>query len=342
MASEPKRRRFLSAVLLLALGLTPIAASAGTPTAAERETARRLMDEGKARMRANDVVRAIDALQKAHEIMHVPTTGLALAKAHVAAGHLVEARDVALEVVRIPHEAGEPNVFETARKQARDLETQLKPRIPTLRIRIRGTAAKVAVDDVEIPPAIIGEPVAVNPGKRVVSARSAEGGEVKGEIEINEREVREIELTLPQHGEAGTVTTGPNANATISSSPPPPKTDKPLSLGSVPERAGDRTPLALGLMYGGAAVGALGLVVGIVAGALTFSKAGDVRTQCENNICAPEARDDLDSATTLGTVSTIGFAVGAAGAITGVIGFLLPRKSATRIGFTAHGIGGTF
>ena len=47
------------------------------PNAAERETARRLMDEGRERSRVGDKERAVEAFQKAHNIMKVPTTGIA-------------------------------------------------------------------------------------------------------------------------------------------------------------------------------------------------------------------------------------------------------------------------
>ena len=161
------------------------------------------MDEGKARLKADEGARAIEAFQKAHDIMHVPTTGMALARALLTAGHLVEARDVALEIGRMPRDPGDPAVFDAARKHARELDAQLKTRIPTVRIKIKGGAAsRVAVDDVEIPSSIIGEPVAVNPGKRVFSARNAEGGETKETLEVAERDAKEIELVLPAHGES--------------------------------------------------------------------------------------------------------------------------------------------
>ena len=84
-------------------------------------------------------------------------------------------------------------------------------------------------------------------------------------------------------------------------------------------------------------------------GALTFSKAGDVRPQCDNNICAPSAQEDLDTAGTFATVSTIAFVVGAAGAAAALVGLLLPpRPSSTRgrmgiaLGIRPAAIGGTF
>ena len=49
----------------------------------------------------------------------------------------------------------------------------------------------------ELPVSIVGEPVAVNPGKRIVAVKSAEGAEAKGEVELAERDTKEIELALP-------------------------------------------------------------------------------------------------------------------------------------------------
>ena len=302
------------AVILAAAGLARAA-----PSAAERETARRLMDEGKARLKANEAERAVEAFQKAHDIMHVPTTGMALARAHLAAGQLVEARDAALEVGRLPREAGDPAVFEAARKQARELDAQLKPRIPTVRIVIDGaTPEKVTVDDVEIASSIVGEPVAVNPGKRVVAAHGAGGAEAKGEIELAERDAKEIRLTLPAPGKAK-----------AAAGPSPSASGGVRGFGNDDDRgAGERTPLAYGLLYGGFGLGVAGLAAGGVTGAMTLSKASDLEPQCERGICDPSARGDLDSASSLASVSTIAFIAGGVGVAAGVIGLLLPRRPA--------------
>jgi hypothetical protein len=316
------------------------------PNAAERETARRLMDEGKARMKEKDHARAVDLFQRAHDIMHVPTTGIALARAHLAAGHLVEARDAALEVGRMPREGSEPAVFENARKQAKELDAQLKPRIPMLRVKIKGgNVSRVAIDDVEIPPAIVGEPVAVNPGKRIVTAKSGEAAEARGEIELAERESKEIELVLPH--ESGKALA---ATSSSSTSPPTPATTSTKVYGFGNDEADfgqRRTPLANGLMLGGAGLGAASLVVGSITGAMTLSKSSDLTQQCENDICAPSARDGLDSANTLATVSTIGFIAAGIGVTAAVVGFLLPKqpaktKASGSLWIGAAGLGGSF
>jgi hypothetical protein len=197
-----------------------------------------------------------------------------------------------------------------------------------------GTPSRVAVDDVEIASSIIGEPVAVNPGKRVVIARGEGGAEVKGEIELAEREVREIELTLPAKGgdgKAGGTSAPASTSGSASTSSPSSKTDATSTNGGAPDqRELVRTPVARGMLYGGAIAGAVGVAAGVVTGAFTLSKAHDVTPQCDNNVCAPAAKSDLDTALTFGTVSTIAFVVGVVGCGVAVVGYLLPLQSASR------------
>ncbi len=299
-----------SAALLIVLA-APAALAA--PTAAQRETARRLMDEGKERMKSGDRLRAVEAYQKAHDLMHVPSTGMALANAQLAAGHLVEARDVALEVVRMPRETNEPKVFEQSRKQAKDLEAALKARIPTVRIVVKGgPAQKVTVDDVEVAPLLLGEPMALNPGHHVIVGKNADGISKTEDIDLVERDVKDVELLVPVAKPA--VVTAP--------------LEQPKVVYGPTEAPSRRSATANVMVWGGFGLAAVGVVVGGVTGMMTLKKAGEVKDQCENGICAPQAQSDLDGAKTLGQISTISFVVAGVGAAIGVVGLLLPRTSA--------------
>lgn len=303
-----RRLLFAATAALLTVVSSSDRASAA-PTAAQKETARRLMDEGKERTRNGEKERALEAYQKAHDLMKVPTTGMTLVKAHLALGHLVEARDVALEVVRMPRERNEPAIFDKARKDAKDLETSLKPRIPTVRIVVKGgPATLVTVDDVDVAPLLLGEPVAMNPGKHAIVAKNADSVEKRAELELAERDAKEVELALP--------VPNPVLLATV---PPPAKV-----IAEAP-RGPERTPAANILMFGGFGLAVAGLAVGGVTGALTLSEAGTVKAQCANGICDPIAKSDLESARSLATISTIGFAVAGVGAVCGVVGLLLPK-----------------
>jgi hypothetical protein len=293
MASE----RALGQGLAFALVVSISALGHAAPTASDRESARHLFDEGRGYMRSNEPLRAIEAFEKAHEIVHVPTTGLALARAHVAAGHLIEARDIALETSRLPHDSSEPAVLDEARRQARDLEAQLRSRVPMLRVRGKG-ATTLAVDGKEVG----AEPVPVNPGKHVVSAKNAEGVENRLDVEIAEREVKDVEISFSR---------------------PDRVVKRPVPVLAPPER----TSTARVLLFGGLGLAVVGTAVGLTTGALTLSRAGDLDAQCESDICAPSARDDLDAAQTLGTISTIGFVAAAVGVGALVLGVALPRTT---------------
>jgi hypothetical protein len=336
------RRLLVAAALALSASVPSSALAAPSP--AQRETARRLMDEGKERTRAGEKERAVDAYRKAHDLMKVPTTGLALARAHLSMGHLVEARDVALEVGRMTREKGEPPVFEKARREASYLETSLKARIPTVRIVVKGgPATKVTIDDVEVAPLLLGEPVAVNPGKHVVAAKNADGAEERTDVELAERDGKEVGLTLPIATPAvvSVPETGPtNAESATT-------TSESAGAGS------ERSTGASVLVYGGFGLAVAGLAVGGITGALTLSKASTVKPQCERSICDPAAKTDLDGANSMATISTIGFAVAGAGAVVGLVGLLLPRtkteaaltperRAAVWVGPGSMGLRGTF
>jgi hypothetical protein len=289
------------------------------------------MDQGKDKTKAGDLASALDAYQKAHDLMRVPTTGLALAKAHVSMAHLVEARDVALEVTRMPREPGEPPVFEQSRQKAKALEASLKPRIPMVKIAVKGgPATSIAVDGVDVAPSLLGLPVAVNPGKRVVLVKNADGVERRAEIVVAEKETKDVELDLP-----------PPA-------PPVAATASPARPSAAPaDTRGERTGLANVLAFGGFGLAVVGLAAGSVTGVMAMSQADSVKAQCERDICDPAAESDLAGARSMATLSTFAFAVGGAGLVLGSVGLLLPRSSAApRTGFWigpgAAGVRGSF
>jgi hypothetical protein len=100
MSKQPRR----AVVLLFALAGMQVqgAALAAEPTAADRETARTLLIDGREKLSAGDAKGALQSFQAAHAIMGVPTTGLDLARAQAALGDLVGARATALGVASPP------------------------------------------------------------------------------------------------------------------------------------------------------------------------------------------------------------------------------------------------
>jgi tetratricopeptide (TPR) repeat protein len=120
------RRRFLPAALALTLCATLAHAD---PSAADKQRARALMDRGDLLFEAKSYEEALDAYERADQIMHVPTTGIEVARAHAALGHFARARAVALEVARSPKTPGEPAVFDEARAEAAKLAGELADKV---------------------------------------------------------------------------------------------------------------------------------------------------------------------------------------------------------------------
>lgn len=162
----------LSRVLAVALSLALCTSTAyAAPTDAERAVAVRLVVEGRARYDAEQYSAALELFKRAHEIMRAPTTGLDLAKAHAALGQLVEARQIANEVVLMPVEPKEKPVFAEARAEAKEAIEGLEPRIPFLKLQVVGPpvqAARVVIDGKTLKAEDVDKPYAVNPGKHTV------------------------------------------------------------------------------------------------------------------------------------------------------------------------------
>ncbi len=271
------------------------------PSAVEKETARRLMDDGRSHVKAGRLDQAIEAFRKAHEIMQVPTTGYALAKAYTDAGQLVDARDVALSVTRLPKEARESSVFEDARTKSRELEGALKTRIPTLLLTLtNGEGANIEIDKKPLPASVAGAPIAMNPGSHTLTA--ALRGETRSE-----------DITLSE-GDQKTVA------FTFLASPDPVVAQVPEASGDEKKRrSGGISPLVwIGFGLAGAGIGA-----GTVTGFMAMGAGSDVRKSCVDNRCDPSVTNDLESARTMATISTISFAAAGGSALLGVIGLFM-------------------
>lgn len=335
MASERTLPSWLARVgLALALGLAAPSVIA-QPSASDRETARALMSQGDKAYDAKDYPTALKAYRDAHALMHVPGTGIWVAKAELALGHLVEAREAAIEVTRMPKPASEPPAFGKARADADELAKSLAARIPSLQVKLDGAPAgaqvTIKLDGTELPVSVATIPRKVNPGKHVGVASAPGQHDATGEVVVNEGD--SATLTLKFGAEAAVAT------PTSAAAPPPSEAaPSPAPASSSPPPAaskGGLSPLVpIGFIAGG-----IGIGVGAVFGVLSLSKTSGLKSQgCVMNHTnchtSQAAIDDYNSANTFGWVSNIGFGVGAAGAAVGVIGLVVgTKKSAPN---TAH------
>jgi hypothetical protein len=277
-------------------GLTTAAPVFAEPSAAEKETARSLMDEGDKLVAAGQAAQALERYRAAHQIMGVPTTGLELAKTESQLGFWVEARATALSVVRIPVVAGEPSVYGSARTRAEALAEELAARIPTLVIQLTPTvaAATVSVDEVVLPPAALGLPYKANPGPHVVSAQAAGYDRAASEVVLTEGQQGSLVLTLIPSTAA--VAAQPTLPAEPAAATP---TDTP------PAAEGASNTLA----YVSLGVAGVGATVGAVTGIMSLGQKSDAEKFCHGNVCSREAKESIDSSRALATAANLGFGV---------------------------------
>ena len=85
---------------------------------------------------------------------------------------------------------------------------------------------------------------------------------------------------------------------------------------AVPEDDTGDSQRTLGYVAGG--LGLAGLAVGAVTGVLVLDRKSTVNDECKGHVCSKEGKEAADSGQTLAAISTIAFAVGIAGAATGV------------------------
>jgi hypothetical protein len=294
-------------------------AASAEPSAADKETARSLLNEGDRKRDAKDLRGALAAYQAADAIMNVPSTAIEVAKTQERLGLLVEARDTALRIQRLPATSTEPRAFQQARAAADRLAGDLSQRVPSIRVIVRGPAADAVAltfDDEVIPKAAAGMPRKVNPGKHVVAAQ-AEGYErATAELAIQERENRELVLVLPASKEAARKT------------PSVARDDRAAAPNFAPPAdAGDRQAAPSGtspLVYVGGAVGAAGLVAGTIFGITELGRTSKAEALCQPGNDPAPCSAELDSAHRLATLSNLSFGVGALGAAVAV--FALLRK----------------
>lgn len=311
--------RLISASLLAAVLAASSFAMAAEPSAADKETARSLMTEGRTDRDKGDLKGALKAFQGADAIMHVPTTGLEVAKTQAAMGLLVEARDTALRVARSPAAAGEPAPFKAARDAASSLNDDVEPRIPSVTVTLKnvpdGATPSLTIDDASVPAAAIGEPRKVNPGHHVIVAK-ANGAEAKSEVDLAEKEHKDVAIELPAGGAAVAAGGAAEGGAAAGTG----------DTGATPEQpsTGGKSGFSKGMMFGGFGLAGAGLIAGTITGVLSMSKTNSIKSSpsCANNVCGPGEYSDISSAKSMATISTVSFIVAGAGGVIGVIGLL--------------------
>jgi hypothetical protein len=309
-------------VVLAVLSMTPATfAQSNPPTAQELETARTLYKEGKELRAAGDLKGAVEKLRAAHALGQTPVTGIELARTYVLVGKLVEAREVALQIARLGVASDETEKSADARTEGAKLAEELRPRIPTLTVKIRGLAPgdvpHLSIDGVVVPDVALGEPQKVDPGKHDVLLSVGEGAaarQARASADTPEGQAIEVALDVPP--------------APALPPPPPPPSEPP------PQGGHSR------FLYGKIAFGVatVSLVFGLTAGIVASGKASGLSGECPHNDCVtPQAQSDLSDAQTWATVTNVSLVISGLAFTAGIVDALVEQLQPS----PASGTGGT-
>lgn len=305
------------AVWLLCALLLPRAAQAQTlatpstfaePSAAQRETARAWVLEGRRSLAAREYAAALARFSAAYQLVPVPTVGIEMARAREALGQWVEANAIAVEVINLPRSPAEPAVFEQARDAARELLRSLTARIPALQLDITpiGVEAQVAIDGEQMLLARGGLPFRLNPGTHQLAVHAPGYRPELRTVTLVEQEVQVLAIALVEELPSSGAASGSGIME--------------LARAQGDPGAGARTRghVALGLAGGAALLGG-------VTGVLAFSSKPD----CPGDICAPELRDEAQRSRSFGNVATVSFGVALAAAAYGAWELLVNAQPAS-------------
>lgn len=288
-------RAWLAVLMLLAF---PTLAAA-QPSDSQKNAARALANAGFELYGAGDYRQALERFQGAEQIVHAPPHLLFIARCQSKLGQLLAARDAYLKVLDDELAAGGPSEFRDAHASAASELNALVSRIPTIKVEVSGAApaqVRVSIDGAGVDD--IATPMSLEPGEHVVTAEAPGYDKSEQRITLGEGAREVIALRLRATGSA-------------------PSGDEPLAAAPETDGDGGASLAGPGVLLG---LGAAGLVVGAVTGGLALAKASDLESACPvRTQCPPENEKLEDDARTLGTVSTVGLAIGGASAAAGII-----------------------
>jgi hypothetical protein len=291
-------------------------AQASEPTAADLESARELYRDGKDLRQKGDLRGALERFKAAHRYGQTPVTGIELGKTHLQLGELVEAREIFLSIARIKVASDETEKSASARNEAAELAEQIRPRIPTIVVKVSGVkpdaSPQVAIDGANAPTVALSAMRKINPGEHAVVVRAG-GREEKQAVTLGEGETKEVAITFT---DASPKITGESDGGKAAEGAPGPGQGRSIHV----------------VTWIGLGVGAAGLALGSITGILALGKAGNVGDACRDLSCPPSAKSDVDDGRAVANISTVGFAIAGAGLVTAAIGYFVLSPKGGRAG----------
>jgi hypothetical protein len=237
----------VTAALFASIALAPALAHAQMSEGERKAAARAAYTEGVALQDKGQPVEALTRFEAAEKLFDAPTHLLHIAECQALTGKLVEASETYEALIRKPLGKDAPEAFVQAQEQGKAELTQLRQRVPTMRVTVKPDPAslqdlQITMNDRRIPAELVGIARPVNPGTyRISAAATGWATPALVIVEVKEREPKSVDVVLQQGASApaaviATDTTAPPA----ATAPPPYERPKPTASG----------PSASGLLFG--------------------------------------------------------------------------------------------
>jgi hypothetical protein len=304
-----------------ALALTVVLAPPTPAFAQDKAVAESLFNAGKTAMDAGDYKTACKNFAESQKQDPSQGTLLNLGRCNELQGKLATAWSYYKEGARMARLKGDNDRAEAGSKLATELEPKLSKLTVSAAAPTPGlVVARIRKDDnerVEIGGGVLGVAIDVDPGAYTIEASAPGYKKWTGEVTIGQTADKQS-VSIPALEKAPEGAAEPVPGATE----PPPGGDE-----------GGMNGLTIaGFAVGG--VGVVGLVVGAITGlsaSSTASGAEDDPALCPNKQCSEAGLDEIDSAKSSATISTVGFIAGgvllAGGATMVILGMSQGSKS---------------
>lgn len=270
-----------------------------------------LFDKAVAAMKQSKYDEACPAFAESYRLDPRPGTLFARAECEAKAGKAATASALFSDYLSATRDlpAGQHAKHKERIALAEERKKSLAPQIAWLTLSLpKGSAAEVSLDGTKLEGPSLGLALPVDAGEHVVVTKTS-AGDHEERVSVDKGEKRVVTLTVRAGGKPKKASPDddPDDPAAASSSA------RPASSAPVPATSSAPTgPTHTGAFVAGG-IGAAGLVVGVVAGALVFKQRSDVRAHCQGTRCDATGKDAADSAKPLGMISNVGFGVAIVG-----------------------------
>jgi hypothetical protein len=286
----------------------------------DRAAARTAADQGADAFDRGDYAQALELFTRAERLFHAPPHLLFMARSLEKLGRLVEARETYLKLASEKPLASAPSAFKKAHAAGEAELNQIESRLSYVTIRVRGDeggGAVATMDGTELPSAMIGISVPVDPGTHVFSARNERARSSEVKVTLQEGARQTVELTLSE-SIAPTAQSSPPAKSQGS-----PRQGEPAASGR--SSGSGSAQLTWGFVTIGVGAAIAGVGTGFMVSSLNTRSEGDRIFECNRTEerCSEDQIDQIDKkdaeADRTRNIAIAGFAAGGAVIATGLV-----------------------